>query len=167
MERDKWCHKQIRKVQNRKSSCFSLSSLRCKLTRRWLCPWCALVRHSVRIRTPGHMESLGQVPARGKDLVEAPEFKQVPRAQVPGSRGFPERLCQVVSSRLSVAAGLMRCDKHAPTRAILSASSTRKECAKTARLRTYAIVQQDGSLRMPFVAADRRTGTGSSLVSSS
>lgn len=36
MERDKWC----------------------KLTRRWLCPWC-------------------QVPARGKDLVEAPEFKQV------------------------------------------------------------------------------------------
>lgn len=73
MERDKWC----------------------KLTRRWLCPWC-------------------QVPARGKDLVEAPEFKQV-------------------------------------------LDEMRQACSDA----TYAIVQQDGSLRMPFVAADRRIQTSS------
>ncbi|CAE7425486.1 Pias2 [Symbiodinium natans] len=67
----------------------------CKLTRRWLCPWC-------------------QVPARGKDLIVAPEFKQV-------------------------------------------LDEMRRACSDA----SYAIVQQDGSLRMPSVAADRRIQTAS------
>ena len=103
MERDKWCDMQMRKVENRESF-----SLRCKLTRRWLCPWCASVEHSVRIRrTPvrcllapccGELRSgssQGEGPGGGSGVQASASSSDTTSV---GLGGFPKScLCHVVS----------------------------------------------------------------------